>query len=96
MDPRRDVALVKDQTTGGSKNADNQPPGFSGRRRAKLPLLIAAGGSFAGIHGASGGSSVHLELWQVINLLGTPLLAIIFAGPVIDDVRAWLTRPDDR
>jgi len=39
---------------------------------------------------------VHLELWQVINLLGTPLLAIIFAGPVIDDVRAWLTRPDDR
>jgi len=63
----------------------------------EVALLIAAGGSFAGIHGASSGSStLHLELWQVINLLGTPLLAMIFAGPVIDDVRAWLARPDDR
>jgi hypothetical protein len=33
----------------------------------------------------------QLELWQVINLIGAPLLAVLFARPVIDDIRAWLT-----
>lgn len=42
-------------------------------------------------HWTSGdqGSS-HLALWQVINLLGTPLLAMLFLPPVIDDLQAWL------
>lgn len=35
----------------------------------------------------SGGPS--LEPWQVINLIGAPLLALIFAGPVIDDLTSW-------
>lgn len=38
---------------------------------------------------AGGGGDVHLELWQAINLIGVPLLALIFAQPVIDDVKAW-------
>ncbi len=33
---------------------------------------------------------MQIELWQVINLVGAPLLAVLFAQPVIDDVRAWL------
>jgi len=59
--------------------------------------LIVAASCFAGPHvTADSSSSVHLELWQVINLLGAPMLAIIFAQPVIDDIRAWLTPPDER
>ncbi len=46
--------------------------------------------SLAGQHVASGGSGdLHLELWQVINLLGAPLLALLFAQPVIEDVTTW-------
>jgi len=33
---------------------------------------------------------VTLEAWQIINLVGAPLLAILFVRPVVDDVRAWL------
>ena len=38
----------------------------------------------------SGSAELHLELWQVINLLGAPILALLFAQPVIDDVRSWI------
>src|SRR5947208_5283306 len=54
-----------------------------------LSAMIAAGGAFAGTQ-TGNGSSVQIELWQVINLVGAPLLAVLFAQPVIDDVRAWL------
>jgi len=53
-----------------------------------LSAIIAAGGAFAGTQ-TGNGSSVQIELWQVINLIGAPLLAILFARPVIDDIRAW-------
>jgi hypothetical protein len=39
---------------------------------------------------------VTLEAWQIINLVGAPLLAILFVRPVIDDVRAWLTSLRER
>jgi len=35
----------------------------------------------------SGGPS--LQLWQVINLVGAPLLALIFARPVVEDLKSW-------
>jgi len=54
-----------------------------------ISAIIAAGGAFAGSQG-TGGSTVQIELWQVINLVGAPLLAVMFALPVIDDVKAWL------
>lgn len=51
--------------------------------------IIAAGGVFTNPHtNPSGG--VQIELWQAINLIGAPLLAVLFARPVIDDLRAWL------
>ncbi|HEY0829731.1 MAG TPA: hypothetical protein VGE99_01230 [Candidatus Dormibacteraeota bacterium] len=60
-----------------------------------MDVLIASASSFAGPHAAADTSGgVHLELWQVINLLGAPVLAIIFAQPVIADLRAWFTRPE--
>lgn len=53
-----------------------------------LGTIVAAGGAFtAHSAGASGGAQI--ELWQVINLIGAPLLAVLFARPVIDDLRAW-------
>ena len=55
-----------------------------------LAALIAAGGAFAGTHGADSSSGVQIELWQAINLIGAPLLAVLFARPVIDDLKAWL------
>jgi len=33
---------------------------------------------------------VNLEAWQVINLVGAPLLALLFMAPVIDDLKDWL------
>jgi hypothetical protein len=44
-------------------------------------------------------SGPALEPWQVINLVGAPLLALIFAQPVIEDLRNWwaargTTHPD--
>jgi len=50
--------------------------------------LVSAGGAFAAHTGDTGGGA-QIELWQVINLIGAPLLAILFARPVIDDIRAW-------
>ena len=55
-----------------------------------LEVLITAGGAFAGAHGADSSGGVQIELWQVINLIGAPLLAVVFARPVIDDLKAWL------
>jgi hypothetical protein len=37
----------------------------------------------------SDSSGPSLEPWQVINLIGAPLLALIFVGPVIDDLKRW-------
>ena len=51
--------------------------------------MVAVGGTWAGAQGA-GDAGGHIELWQVINLVGAPLLAVLFARPVIDDLRAWL------
>jgi hypothetical protein len=31
----------------------------------------------------------------VINLVGAPVLAVLFARPVIDDIRAWLNSDRD-
>jgi hypothetical protein len=54
-------------------------------------LALSAGGAIVGHHGTSGGQGfTHVALWQVINLVGTPLLAILFLPPVIDDLLAWL------
>jgi len=52
-------------------------------------VLFAVLGAFAGPHGASTGGGVTLEAWQVINLVGAPLLALLFLRPVLDDVAAW-------
>lgn len=38
---------------------------------------------------ASGSGGMQIELWQAINLIGAPLLAVLFARPVIDDLVAW-------
>jgi hypothetical protein len=51
--------------------------------------VLAAVEAFAGPHGASTTSGVTLEAWQLINLIGAPLLALLFLRPVIDDVAAW-------
>lgn len=40
----------------------------------------------------SSGSSAHLELWQVINLVGSIVLATMFLPPVVDDLRRWRRR----
>ena len=38
--------------------------------------------------GSQGGAP--LALWQVINLVGTPILAMLFLPPVVEDLQAWL------
>jgi hypothetical protein len=44
----------------------------------------------AGQHVTSGGGGeVHIEIWQAINLIGAPLLALLFARPVIEDLQSW-------
>jgi hypothetical protein len=54
-----------------------------------LVTVIAAGGAFASHAADASGGGAQIELWQVINLVGAPLLAVLFARPVIDDLRAW-------
>lgn len=56
-----------------------------------LTTILALAVSHAGQ--TTGGT--HIELWQVINLVGAPLLAVLFARPVIDDLRAWLKSDRD-
>jgi hypothetical protein len=51
--------------------------------------LIAAS-TAAGQHVTTTTSTeLHLAPWQVINLFGAPLLALLFARPVVDDIKAW-------
>jgi hypothetical protein len=38
-------------------------------------------------HGES--TAVSLELWQVVNLIGAPALALMFLPPVVEDLRNW-------
>lgn len=46
----------------------------------------AQGGHIAAVaHG-----SASIEPWQLINLVGAPLVALMFVGPVVDDVRSWI------
>lgn len=53
-----------------------------------FPFVLAAahGGHVAAVaHGTA-----SIEPWQLINLVGAPLVALMFAGPVVDDVRSWI------
>lgn len=62
-------------------------------------MMLAGVVTAVGQHiSASGSGDVHLELWQLINLIGAPLLALLFAQPVIDDLAAWIStsRSTDR
>lgn len=53
-----------------------------------VATIVFAGGAFA-THATGASGAAQIELWQVINLVGAPLLAVLFARPVIDDLRAW-------
>jgi hypothetical protein len=57
----------------------------------QLAALLAIANTFAGPHGATSGGGVYLEPWQVINLVGAPLLALLFLRPVVDDLKAWIS-----
>lgn len=59
-----------------------------------LAAILGAGGAIAS-HG-SGGGGVQIELWQAINLVGAPMLAVLFARPVIDDLVAWFGSRSDK
>ena len=61
-----------------------------------VAAIIAAGGAFNAAHGGDASGGLQIELWQVINLVGAPMLAVLFARPVIDDLRAWLTAIRER
>jgi hypothetical protein len=57
-----------------------------------LAAIICAGGALQSHVSGSGG--MQIELWQAINLVGAPLLAVLFAQPVIEDLAAWFgSRP---
>ena len=60
-----------------------------------LAAIVAVGGTWGGAQGAGGAGAPQIELWQVINLLGVPVLALLFAQPVIDDLKAWLNSARD-
>jgi hypothetical protein len=57
-----------------------------------MHIFIATLTQFAGQPLPSGSSQgeLHLELWQIINLIGAPVLALMFLQPVIEDLRAWI------
>ena len=59
-----------------------------------LAAIVVAGGVFTTPHDETSGG-LQIELWQAINLIGAPLLAILFARPVIDDLRAWFATRND-
>lgn len=59
--------------------------------------LMFAAGSVVGQHSTThAGAALNLAPWQVINLVGAPALALLFARPVVDDVKAWLRSLSDR
>lgn len=60
-----------------------------------LAAIFAVAGAFGGAHTGGDTTGPQLELWQVINLIGAPTLAVMFARPVIDDIKAWLTSRHD-
>ena len=51
-----------------------------------LATIVAVAGQHVVSHDSGGPA---LEPWQVINLIGAPLLALLFARPVIDDLKGW-------
>jgi hypothetical protein len=63
-----------------------------------MSTLLLLAGAFTNHQVTNGSTGVQLELWQVINLLGAPALAVLFARPVVDDLVAWLRsrHTDDR
>ena len=83
----RDVALVGPNTQGGNDYADHEV-GRGGL--LTLAAIVAIASTFAGPHPGDGSGSLNLEAWQVINLIGAPLLALLFIAPVIDDLKEWL------
>ena len=71
-----------------------RPPGVGPRL---LPGAIPLNHAAAQTRDSGGGSGgVQIELWQVINLVGAPLLAVLFAQPVIDDLKAWFASERNR
>lgn len=42
-----------------------------------------------GLQHAAASPGPSLEPWQVINLVGSVLLALLFLGPVLDDLQSW-------
>jgi len=60
-----------------------------------LGTIVAAGAAFTG-HSGGGSGGLQIELWQVINLVGAPLLAVLFAQPVFDDLKAWFASERNR
>lgn len=60
---------------------------MGGEVLAILTAVVAIAGKH--VTQTGGGGDVHLELWQAINLVGAPMLAVIFAQPVVDDLRKW-------
>ena len=55
-----------------------------------MSALLLLVGAFTTHQGTNGGTGAQLELWQVINLVGAPALAVLFARPVFDDLASWL------
>lgn len=51
-------------------------------------LAIAAMHPGRAVSGIQAGGSI--ERWQLTNLVGGPLLAMMFARPVVDDLRSWI------
>ena len=54
----------------------------------ELAICFHAAGSFGLQHAATSGGPT-LEPWQVINLVGSVLLALLFLGPVLEDLQSW-------
>ena len=57
---------------------------------SEVLALLACAFTVAGQHAPAGsGGEPHIELWQAINLIGAPILALLFARPVIEDLKSW-------
>lgn len=54
----------------------------------ELASRLHAVGSI-GLQHVSSSNGPDLAPWQVINLVGSVLLALLFVGPVIDDLQSW-------
>lgn len=58
--------------------------------------LLATSWNVAVHHASGSAGAVRLEPWQVINLVGSVLLALIFLPPVLEDIQAWLHERNER